>query len=132
MTDKTYKLVYSVSEPYRTDSGRARTAKGLTNTFSTKAASLEEAKKKLKNSTVYKNKARNISNNLDSREYRGPRVSFDYISEQAGKGKPRVLKQSARHARIHSSGGGRAAAALDSGRGGLGKTLQTKKLIPNA
>ena len=31
-----------------------------------------------------------------------------------------------------SGGGGRAAAALDSGRGGLSKTLQTKKLIPNA
>ena len=130
MTDKTYKLVYSVSEPYRTDSGRARTAKGLNTTFSTKAASLDEAKKKLKNSTVYQNKAKSISNNLDSREHRGPRLSFDYISEQAGKGKAKVLKQSARHARIHS-GGGRAAAALDSGRGGLGKTLQAKKLLPN-
>ena len=131
MTDKMYKLVYSVSEPYRTDSGRARTAKGLPNTFSTKAASLEEAKKKLKNSTVYQNKARNISNNLDSREHRGPRVSFDFISEQAGKGKAKVLKQSARHARIHSGGGGRAAAALDSGRGGVSKSLTSKKLIPN-
>jgi len=30
-----------------------------------------------------------------------------------------------------SGGGGRAAAAFDSGRGGLGKTLQAKKLLPN-
>tara|TARA_R110000824_G_scaffold29829_1_gene98786 strand:- start:54 stop:452 length:399 start_codon:yes stop_codon:yes gene_type:complete len=131
MVDKTYKLVYRVSEPYRTDSGGERTAKGLTNTFSTKATSLEEAKKQLKNSTVYQNKARNISNNLDSREHRGPRLSFEFISEQRGKSKAKVLKQSARHARIHSGGGGRAAAALDSGRGGLSKSLTAKKIIPN-
>jgi len=37
----------------------------------------------------------------------------------------------ARFGSVPSVGGGRAAAALDSGRGGLGKTLKTKKLIPN-
>jgi len=47
-----------------------------------------------------------------------------------GKGKAKVLKQSARHARIPSGGGGRAA-AISTMRGGLSKTLQAKKLLPN-
>ena len=132
MTDKKYEIKYAISSPERTGSGRPTSNKGSSKNFSVSASNVTEAKQKLRNSNNFKTAMERVERKSSFQEERRPRVTFHQITEQSKSGgKTKVVQESAFQKRVNRGGGGRAAAAVDSGRGGVTKTLQAKRIIPN-